>query len=204
MQIIWRFLGQRPDLATVEPLPLTPGVGIGPGPGDWQDSYDRVMAQEAPGVPEPDGPFDALSKAILGYEIFPPRLVSGVLSRNPVQLGDTYGICYHVMPGIDFFFAGRVTAVFREEADGICRTGFTFRTVIGHPELGEETFWVEKNKATGTVRAGLRSWSRPGTWWTRLGKPFARRTQVRACYAALDHLQQVAQSARKQGRPEVK
>jgi Domain of unknown function (DUF1990) len=198
VQIIWRFLGQQPDLARLEPLPLTPGVGIGPGPGDRQDSYERVMAQEAPGAPEPAGPFELLAKAILGYEIFPPQLVSGVLRRNPVQVGDTYGICYHFWPGIDFFFAGRVVAVFREEAEGVWRAGFTFRTVIGHPELGEETFWVEKDKATGAVRAGLRSWSRPGTWWTRLGKPYARRVQVRACHAALDNLQRVAQSAQKQ------
>ena len=198
MQIIWRFLGQQPDLARLEPLPLTPGVGAGPGPGDWQDSYERVMAQEAPGAPERNGPFDVLEKAILGYEIFPPSLVSGVLRRNPVQLGDTYGICYHALPGVDFFFGGRVIDVFRAEPEGVWRAGFTFRTVVGHPELGEETFWVEKDKTTGVVRAGLRSWSRPGTWWTRLGKPFTRRVQVRACYAALDNLQRIAQVARKQ------
>jgi hypothetical protein len=192
MQIIWRFLGQRPNLDALDPLPLTPGVGAGPGPGDHSDSYERVMATEAPGPPQPDGPFEMLARAILGYEIFPPSLVSGVLRRNPVQVGDTYGICYHVLPGIDLFFAGRVVAVFREQADGVWRAGFTFRTVIGHPELGEETFWVEKDLATGVVRAGLRSWSRPGLWLTWLGRPFARRIQVRACHAALDNLQRMA------------
>ena len=192
MRIIWRFLGQKPNLDSLEPLPLTPGVGAGPGPGDYRDSYERIMATEPPGPPLPDGPFEALARAILGYEIFPPPLVTGVLRRNPVQLGDTYGICYHVVSGIDLFFAGRVTDVFRDDH----RAGFTFRTVIGHPELGEETFWVEKDQATGVVRAGLRSWSRPGTWLTWLGRPLVRRIQVRACHAALDNIQRVATSAK--------
>ncbi len=192
MHLLWRFLGQKPDLAALEAQPFTPGVEAGPQPGNWQDSYERVMAHESPGAPEPGGPFEALARAILGYDIFPPRLLSGVLRRDPVQPGDTYGICYHFLPGLDFFFGGRVTAVFRAEAHGVWRAGFTFRTVQGHPELGEETFWVEKDLATGSVRAGLRSWSRPGTWLTRLGKRYTRWMQVRACLAALDHLQQIA------------
>jgi hypothetical protein len=196
VQIIWRFLGQQPDLARLEPLPFSPGVEAGPQPGDRRDSYERVVSHEPPGPPEPAGPFVAVARAIFGYEIFPPSLVSGVLRRNPVQEGDTYGVRYHVFPGIDFFFGGRVLAVFREELDGVCRAGFTFRTVVGHPELGEETFWVEKDRE-GQVRAGLRSWSRPGTWLTRLAKPYTRWVQVRACHAALDNLQRVAEAAMK-------
>jgi Domain of unknown function (DUF1990) len=196
MQVIWRFLGQQPDLATLEPRPVTPGVEGGPQPGNWRDSYERIVAQEPPGPPEPDGPFEAVARAIFGYEIFPPKLVSGVLHRNPVQEGDTYGVLYHALPGIDFFFGGRVIGVFREEQGGMTRTGFTFRTVVGHPECGEETFWVEKD-TEGRVKAGLRSWSRPGTWLTRMGKPYTRWVQVRACHAALDNLQRVAQKAAK-------
>ena len=88
-----------------------------------------------------------------------------------------------------------MTASFDGPADGVCRAGFTFRTLQGHPELGEETFFVEKDRASGAVRAGLRSWSRPGLWLTRLMSWFARRVQVRASRAALDHLEQTAKQA---------
>src|SRR5205807_7251921 len=77
-------------------------------------------------------------------------------------------------------------------AGGVWRAGFTFRTLRGHPELGEETFYVEKDAASGAVRVGLRSWSRPGLWLTRLMSPYTRWVQVRACHAALDHLEQTA------------
>ena len=52
--------------------------------------------------------------------------------------------------------------------DGVWHTGFKYRTLTGHPELGEETFSVEKDLATGSVVAALRSWSRAGGWtlWT--------------------------------------
>ena len=196
MQFLWRCFGQQPQLDTLDALPFSPGVERGPRPGDRRDSYERVVAQEAPGEPEADGPYRRLARAVRAYEIFPPRLVSGVLHRAPVEAGDTYGICYHFLPGVDLFFGGRVTDSFDgPAAGGVWRAGFTFRTLRGHPELGEETFFVEKDAASGAVRVGLRSWSRPGLWLTRLAAPYARCVQVRACHAALDHLERTAKGA---------
>jgi hypothetical protein len=118
-----------------------------------------------------------------------------VLRRAPIEAGHTYGICYHLLPGVDLFFGGRATASFDGPAGCVWRAGFTFGTLWGHPELGEETFFVEKDLATGAVRVGLRSWSRPGLWLTRLLSPFTRWVQVRASYAALDHLERTAKQA---------
>ena len=192
MQILWRCFGQRPRLETLDAVLFSPGVEEGPRPGDRRDSYERVVARERPGELAPDGPYRRLARAVRAYEIFPPRLVSGVLRRAPIEAGDTYGICYHFLPGLDLFFGGRATASFDGPDGGVWRAGFTFRTLRGHPELGEETFFVEKDAATGEVRVGLRSWSRPGMWLTRLLSPYTRRVQVRACYAALDHLERTA------------
>jgi hypothetical protein len=194
MRLICRFLGQRPNLSALAGLPLSPGVEAGPQAGDRRDRYERVVAQESPGDPEPDGPFERVAAAILRYDIFPPSLVSGVLPRTPVEPGDVYGICSHLLPGVDVFFGGRVKRSFRERDGDIWRAGFTFQTIVGHPMVGEETFWVEKDRATGTVKAGLDSWSRPGTWLTRLGKPLLRRVQVRASHAALARMAQTAQT----------
>ena len=195
MQIIWRCLGRQPRRESLDGLPLSPGVERGPRPGDRRDSYERVVAHEAPGEPEADGPYRRLARAVRAYEIFPPRLATGVLRRAPVEPGDTYGICYHFLPGVDLFFGGRVTDSFDGPADGVWRAGFTFRTLRGHPELGEETFFVEKDVSSGAVRVGLRSWSRPGLWLTRLMSPYIRWVQVRACHTALDRLERTAKGA---------
>jgi uncharacterized protein (UPF0548 family) len=112
-----------------------------------------------------------------------------------VEKGDTYGICYHLFPGVDLFFAGRVIDSFDGPSGDVWRAGFTFRTVRGHPLLGEETFLVEKDVHTGAVSVSIASWSRPGTWLTRLAAPLVRWIQVRVTYKALDHLSRGAELA---------
>jgi uncharacterized protein (UPF0548 family) len=196
MQILWRMFGQRPNLELWEKRPFAPGTEGGPRPGDRQDAYEREVSAEAPGAPEPDGPYRRAAAAILAFRVFPPRMVTPVLRREPVEVGDTVGICYHFAPGVDLFFAARVVRRFDELADGTWRAGFTYRTVVGHPELGEETFSVEKEAATGRVVVALRSWSRPGNFLSRILAPLGRRWQVKASGAAADNL-----AAAARGRP---
>jgi uncharacterized protein (UPF0548 family) len=194
VQILWRFLGQRPSLKEWEARPIAPAVASGPRPRDNRDVYERAIAQETPGPPEPDGSFRELTNAIRAYRIFPKSMVERVLAREPVEVGDTVGACYHLLPGLDLFFASRVTAVLDDRSGDTWRTGFTYQTLVGHPELGEETFSVEKDDATGRISVALRSWSRPGAWLTWLAYPYARRCQLRAGRAALDHLEKLAKS----------
>lgn len=56
------------------------------------------------------------------------------------------------------------------------RTGFGYGTLAGHPEGGEESFVVtrEDDEVWFTVLA----YSRPATWYTRLGGPIGRRGQL--------------------------
>jgi len=179
-----------------EPRELWPAIARGPRPGDRGDAYERIVGKEPPGPPIAGGPHRRAADAILGYRVFPPSTVEGVLRRAPVEVGDTVGIRYHLLPGVTLFFAARVTARFDgvdERGDPDCHlTGFTYRTLVGHPELGEETFSVEKSLATGVVTVALRSWSRPGTTLARLFAPLVRRLQVSASYRALDHLRALA------------
>src|SRR5262249_43402938 len=123
--------------------------------------------------------------------VFPPSLVRGLL-RRPVRAGDTFGVCYRFLPGVDLFFGGRVTDAFDGPHGDDWRAGFTFQTLVGHPETGEETFAVAKDGRTGAVEVSLSNWSRPGLLLTRLAGPYTRWAQRSASYAALDHLQDIA------------
>jgi len=171
---------------------FSPTVELGPGARDHQDAYERVVATELPGPPIADGPHRRAAVAILGYDIFPPSVGRGVIARNPVEVGDTVGLRYRLALGVEMFFASRVIERFDEQRGDTWHTGFTYRTLAGHPELGEETFSVEKNLTTGTVIVALRSWSRPGILLTKLTSPFARRAQRRSSEAAVDHLMKIA------------
>lgn len=195
MQILLGHRRADPRLEEWERRPFWPGVESGPGAEDRRDAYVREIAVEAPGPPEPGGAHRRVAERILAYEVFPPRWITGVLRRRPVEVGDTVGIRFHLMPGIDLFFAARVVSVLDGETGGTWSTGFTYQTLVGHPELGEETFSVEKDVASGRVSAALRSWSRPGTLLAKAFAPLVRVFQVRASRAALDHLSAVALDA---------
>ena len=65
------------------------------------------------------------------------------------------------------------------------RLGFTYGTLRGHPVSGEESFSILLDD-DGTVRFVLISFSKPATWWAKLGGPIGRMAQAQAAdrYAA--------------------
>nr|HEX4317130.1 DUF1990 family protein [Kofleriaceae bacterium] len=185
----------QPELARWQARPFNVDA---PRAGDHRDSYERDVATAPPGPPAAGGPHRRAAVAILRYDIFEPRLIRPVLAREPVAVGDAVGAHYVGFPVIRMFFASRVIETFDgdRDGDGWWRTGFTYRTLARHPELGEETFSVETELATGRVRVALRSWSRPGTRLTRALAPVLRRVQVGASHGALDHLAAAARGDR--------
>ena len=58
------------------------------------------------------------------------------------------------------------------------RRGFAYGTLPGHPEVGEEMFVVTRDD-NNQVHIRISAFSRPGTWWVRLGDPVSRRVQDR-------------------------
>ncbi|MCE7870038.1 DUF1990 family protein [bacterium CPR1] len=188
-------------LESWEDRPLPPGAAGSPPKDAFRDRHERIVAVESPGEPEGEGPFIRVARSILGYEIFPARVGQPVV-RRAVQAGDSVGLRYHLLPGLDLFFASRVVRVFtRELADGWWSSGFTYQTLQGHPEVGEETFSVLKRHATGEVRVLIFAWSRPA--WPILMPvlPLARYLQLAAGRSALDNLEQVARSASRAPSP---
>ncbi|MFL6075479.1 MAG: DUF1990 family protein [Mycobacteriales bacterium] len=68
----------------------------------------------------------------------------------------------------------RVVAVVEEPS----RVGFTYGTLPGHPERGEEAFLIEHHDS-GVVTATVVAFSRPASTLARLGGPLARLIQTR-------------------------
>lgn len=94
-----------------------------------------------------------------------------VLPSTPVALGGVHDVVVG-WRGHGLHAPVRVVEVFRSDE----RTGFTYATMPGHPEDGEETFVVER-RADGGVEFVVRAHSRPATWWVRLGSPAAHLAQ---------------------------
>ncbi|MFI6284115.1 DUF1990 family protein [Streptomyces sp. NPDC051018] len=53
------------------------------------------------------------------------------------------------------------------------RTGFAYGTLTGHPECGEESFVVDI-RDDGSVWFTVMAFSRPASWYARLGGPLTR------------------------------
>ena len=72
------------------------------------------------------------------------------------------------------------------------RCGFVYGTLQGHPETGEEAFLAERDDLGTWVH--IRAFSRPGTWYSRVGSPLAswmqRRYTERYLRAAQDAVTQ--------------
>ena len=68
--------------------------------------------------------------------------------------------------------------------------GFTYRTLSGHPERGQETFLVTRDPATDVVRLIITASSRHATWLARIGGPVARAEQDRLTRRYLAALRQ--------------
>lgn len=66
------------------------------------------------------------------------------------------------------------------------RFGFAYGTLPGHPELGEESFMVDRQGDETFFR--IVAFSRPAEWLTRLGAPISRRVRrhfTRSCLQTL-------------------
>src|SRR5262249_31895568 len=110
MQFLFPWLGQKPDLATLEPLPFCPGVEAGPRPGDHRDAYQVLVGTEPPGDPVPEGIFRRTVEDVRAFRIFPDAHLRGVVPHVPLVAGDTYGYAVDVVPGLQVFCGARVTA----------------------------------------------------------------------------------------------
>ena len=56
------------------------------------------------------------------------------------------------------------------------QVGFAYGTLTGHPESGEESFLITREG--DEIFFTLRAYSRPATWYTRLGGPLGRQAQL--------------------------
>ncbi|MEZ0366188.1 DUF1990 family protein [Mycobacterium sp. pUA109] len=149
------------DLTKLTALPLTyPEVGA--TAGALPTGYQHIAASARIGAGRQR--FEQASDAVLRYGMqrgagLRPQASSDVAAVDAVlvvRLGVLHAPC-------------RVVYVVDEPN----RRGFAYGTLPGHPESGEELFSVRYDPADDAVYAEVRAFSRPATWWSKLGAPVA-------------------------------
>lgn len=130
----------------------------------------HVMRQEVElGVGE--AVFSGVVHGLLRWEVLTRAGIRVAATSATVAVGATVVQTIGV-GGVGLAAPCRVTAV----TVGPDTAGFTYGTLPGHPESGEETFEVRR-RPDGTVVATIGSVARPAWWAVRLAGPLARRIQ---------------------------
>ena len=156
------------DLAALADAPFTyPEVGATRGvpPADAH----AVRAERVVGRGAED--FAAVRAAILAYGM---QRGAGMRVRASTPTAEVGTVMVLTAP---LFGPIRIPCRVVYVLDEPDRAGFAYGTLPGHPESGEELFSVEL-RADGAVVAVVAAFSRPGTWYSRLGGPVARALQA--------------------------
>jgi uncharacterized protein (UPF0548 family) len=132
----------------------------------WQ--VDRRLTElpaEAPGPPQPGGPFEVARALLHSYEVADPALVRAVYDatapfdgRDMLLVGRFFGLRFPMGVRVGGVFDGP------DEVDGmpVHRFAWYYRTLEGHLERGQMDYEVVKHVADGRVAFRTTAYSQRG------------------------------------------
>jgi len=121
--------------------------------------------------------FRAARAALERWQQFHLGWVEAGPTDTPLEPGQVVAVLARSI-GLWWLNACRIVAVSNEEGP-IHRFGFTYGTLPGHAECGEERFLVEWDRTNDTAWYDILACSRPRHVLARLGYPWVRRVQKR-------------------------
>ncbi|MCA8998205.1 MAG: DUF1990 domain-containing protein [Planctomycetaceae bacterium] len=148
----------------------SPGLLHDPPPPGF--TVDHSRRQIGPGR----AAYDIARNSLSTWRQFDLGWVEPFPRQTPVKAGQCLAILARVL-GIWWWNACRIVEVFDDQNDGR-RFGFSYGTLPGHMECGEERFLVEID-GEDRVWYEILTYSRPHSRLARLGSPYARFVQRR-------------------------
>ena len=183
-QLIDRFLDEQ------RALPLSyarPTGGVLEPPAGFV--VDQRRLQVGAGAAD----FEAACSVLRRWKMFDIGWVEIMPETTPLEVGRVVAVLIRVGP-YWWLNASRIV----ELVDGgvsARRFGFSYGTLPGHAESGEERFLVE-HASDGSVWYDLRAFSRPQSWLAKVGYPLARGLQKRAGAESMLAVQRAVARAR--------
>ncbi len=156
---IGRFLETQRRL----PLSYQPGTVSG-----FNVDQERILLGHGEAV------FLAACRALEQWRMFPSAWTQIVPERAPLTVNQVVAVLARVC-GVWWLNACRIISI-TDEVDPVRQFGFTYATLPGHVEMGEELFLVEWDRED-RVWYEIRAISRPRYWPLRLAFPLARLMQ---------------------------
>lgn len=160
-ELIQRFLEEQRRL----PLSFEPGTLTG-----FQLDEERALLGQG------EAAFLAGCRAVQQWRMFPEAWTVIVPREAPLVVGQVVAVLARAF-GVWWLNACRIVSV-TDDVEPVRRFGFTYATLPGHVELGEELFLIEWDRE-GRVWYQIRAVSRPRYWLARLAYPLTRWLQRR-------------------------
>lgn len=135
---------------------------------------DRAVLEVGRG---PDA-YAAAVEALRAWAHFPEKFVEMVRLDDEIAVGSVVSMMIRVC-GVWSVNAARILSVEDTMETEYARFGFTYGTLPGHVEAGEERFRVQWDRSTDVVTYELEAVSRPKLLLVWLVYPFARWLQAR-------------------------
>lgn len=137
-----------------------------PPPGYWSYGLSAVIGHGRDA-------FERASSRVLAHEVFRRAGIDVAASTPTAELGSVLRVR---IPVVFLRFTGFSRVV--EIVDKHERRGLAYGTLPGHPQSGREDLVVEID-GDAVVRLHVTAFSRPVTWYARLGRPVTRALQLR-------------------------
>lgn len=112
--------------------------------------------------------WEKAKSSIQNWQQFPLPWTKIYPNTTPLKEGEVVAVVFRLF-GIWWRNSARIVYTFDEPN----RYGFAYGTLPGHIEMGEEVFWIERNKE-GEVSYHIKAFSKPRFWLAKLGYPIAR------------------------------
>ncbi len=169
-------------------------------PGWSVDHYRRDLPSEPPGPPWPEQSFGIAKQILVAYQFPDPSRIVGHFDADAKLDGRTMLLEAKFL-WMRFAFGVRVSKVIddRSTEDGqpLSRFGYAYRTLQDHWEIGEITYLLVKNEATGGVQFVIDAYSkrdRIPNIVHRIGfAVFGRRVQKQFAQRCMDRLDELVQ-----------
>jgi len=165
----------------------------------WKlDHYQVALPKEPPGQPLTDGSWETACEVLRRYEFPDPDILTGIYIPDQ-DLSQRVMLLKARFLFLTFWLGVRVGEILDEirEVDGerFQIWGYSYYTLEGHFEMGEMTFSIWKNLASGEVGFHIDAFSKQGhiaNWFYRVGFFFfGRWIQVRFARQALKRMAQL-------------
>ena len=177
-QAIQKFLEEQ----RTHVLTYTPGEANDLPPVGFAVDHTRIKLGNGTTI------FTTARSALENWQQFHLGWLEAFPSTTPICEGENISVVVRSL-GLWILNACRIVRTFDEEG----KFGFTYATLPGHVEMGEERFLIQRDDE-GNIWYDILAYSRPRHPLARLGYPYARRLQKRFGRESAERMLKLANS----------